>query len=82
MKDRLSTTLVLAYPNFDLPFILTTDAPKTAVAAILSQVQDGIERPIGYAIRQLNAAESVYSAWCGRRDISLLPVGQTLIVQN
>ena len=62
MKDRLRKTPVLAYPNFDSPFILTTDASKTAVAAILSQVQDGIERPIGYASRQLNTAESVYSA--------------------
>jgi hypothetical protein len=43
MKDRLSTTPVLAYTNFNLPLILTTDASKTAVAAILSQVHDGIE---------------------------------------
>jgi len=36
MKDRLRTTPVLAYPNFELPFILTTDASKVAIAAILS----------------------------------------------
>jgi hypothetical protein len=28
MKDRLCTTPVLAYPNFEMPFILTTDASK------------------------------------------------------
>jgi hypothetical protein len=38
MKDRLSMTPVLAYPNFELPFILMTDVSKTAVAAILSQL--------------------------------------------
>jgi len=38
MKDRLCTNPVLAYPNFNLPFILTTDASKLAVAAVLSQV--------------------------------------------
>jgi hypothetical protein len=30
MKESLRTTPVLAYPNFDLPFILMTDAPKVA----------------------------------------------------
>lgn len=34
---------MLAYPNFDLPFILMMDAAKVAVATILSQVQDGVE---------------------------------------
>jgi len=53
LKIKLCTTPVLAYPNFDLPFILTTDASKVAVAAILSQEQDGIERPIAYASMQL-----------------------------
>ena len=33
MKDKLCTTPVLAYPNFKLPFILTTDASNIAVAA-------------------------------------------------
>ena len=53
LKYRFSTTSVLAYPNFELPFILTTDASKVAVAVILSQVQDGVERPIAHASRQL-----------------------------
>ena len=38
LKLKLSTTPVLAFPNFSLPFILTADASKVAVAAILSQV--------------------------------------------
>ena len=62
MKDKLCTTPVLAYPNFELPFILTTDASKIAVAAILSQVQNGEERPIAYASRQMNKPEQAYSA--------------------
>ena len=28
LKDKLCTTPVLAYPNFELPFILTTDVSK------------------------------------------------------
>jgi hypothetical protein len=34
IKDRLCTTPVLAYPNFEVPFILTTDASMVAIAAI------------------------------------------------
>jgi hypothetical protein len=56
LKDKLCTTPVLAYPDFSLPFILTTGASKIAVAAILSYVQDGIEWPIAYASRQMNKA--------------------------
>jgi len=62
LKTKLCTTPVLAYPNFELPFILTTDASKVAVAAILSQVQNGLERSVVYASRQLNKAEQAYSA--------------------
>jgi hypothetical protein len=35
LKTKLCTTPVLAYPNFDLPFILTTDSSKVVVAGIL-----------------------------------------------
>jgi len=62
LKDKLCTTPVLTYPNFELPFILTTDASKLAVAATLSQVQDGVEWLIAYASRQKNKSEQAYSA--------------------
>jgi len=55
--DKLCTPPVLAYPKFDPPFILTTDAPKVAFAAILSQVQNGLKRQIAYGFRQMNRAE-------------------------
>jgi hypothetical protein len=61
MKENLCTSPVLAYPNFSLPFILTTDPSKVAVVAILSQVQDGVERPIAYASRPMNTAEHRYA---------------------
>jgi hypothetical protein len=62
LKNKLCTTPVLAYPNFDLPFILNTDVSKVAVAALLSQEQDRIDRPIAYASRQMNKADQAYSA--------------------
>jgi len=49
IKDKLRQALVLPCPSFDLPSILTTDASKVAVAAILSRVQNGVEPPTAYA---------------------------------
>ena len=62
MKCRLCTTPLLAYTNFGLPFILTKDASKVAVAAILSQVQKAAERRIAYVNRHMKKAEQTYSA--------------------
>ena len=56
-----SAVPVLAFPDFKLPFILTTDASKVAIRAILSQVQNGIECPIAFASRQMNNAERAYT---------------------
>jgi hypothetical protein len=52
LQNRLCKTPVSAFPDFSQPFILITDASKVAVAAVLSQVHDGVERPIVYASRQ------------------------------
>jgi hypothetical protein len=62
LKEILCSDQVLAYPDFNSQFILTTDASKSGVAAILSQVQNGVERPISYASRQLNRAKMNYEA--------------------
>jgi hypothetical protein len=40
MKENLSMSPVLVYPDFRPSFILTTDESKVAVAAALSQVQE------------------------------------------
>ena len=57
LKEALCEAPVLAFPNFDLPFILDTDASTTGIAAVLSQVQDGTERPIAYAAKSLNKSQ-------------------------
>jgi len=83
MKDRLYTTPVLAYQSFELLFIQTTDASKVVIVTILSQVQDGKERPIAYANRQHNTAEQNYSfrtgnvrLGVGNHVLPLLPLWQ------
>jgi hypothetical protein len=62
LKEVLCSDQVLAHPDFDAPFILTTGASKVALGAILSQIQDGVERPIAYGSRQLSGTEQNYSA--------------------
>lgn len=61
LKQTIASDQILAYPDFDLPFILTTDASDYAVGAVLSQLQNNIERPIAFASRTLNKAETNYS---------------------
>lgn len=61
LKKIISTDQILAYPQFELPFILTTDASGYALGAVLSQMQEGIERPIAFASRTLSETESRYA---------------------
>ena len=60
MKDPLCTAPALAYPNCNLPFILSTDASWNSLGAILSQVQHGLEKPLAYASRQTIRNEQSY----------------------
>lgn len=61
LKEKLTSSPVLAYPDFDKPFHLTTDASNFALGAVLSQEYDGEDRVVGYASRILNPAERNYN---------------------
>ena len=54
LKHRLTTAPFLAFPDYNLPFILDTDATGTGIGAVLSQVQEGEERVVAYASRTLS----------------------------
>ena len=59
---QVTTLPVLAYPKFDKPFIVYTDASTIALGAILQQKdEDGIEHIITYASRTLYQHEKNYS---------------------
>jgi len=61
VKAALASAPVLAFPNFDKPFILLSDCSEIAMGGVLLQIDDdGIERPIAYASRRLNQAEKNY----------------------
>ena len=52
---------ILAFPDFDKPFLLETDASGRGLGAVLSQKQpDGWYHPIAYASRVMNETEQRY----------------------
>lgn len=60
-KELLVNAPLLQFPDFSRPFVLTTDASNVAIGAVLSQGQIGSDKPIAYASRTLNDAETRYS---------------------
>lgn len=61
LKLSLCEEPILQYPDFNRPFILTTDASGYAIGGVLSQGEIGKDLPIAYTSRVLNNAEQNYS---------------------
>lgn len=61
LKELLTSSEVLAFPDFEKAFILTTDASNHAIGAVLSQGEVGSDRPIIYVSRSLNKTEENYA---------------------
>ncbi|XP_003372963.1 reverse transcriptase family protein [Trichinella spiralis] len=58
LKRALTTALILAFPRFDIPFIIDTDASETSIGAVLSQKHDPEgERVITYASKTQSKTE-------------------------
>ena len=62
LKMALTTTLILLLPDFELPFVITTDASEAAVGATLDQNQGRGLQLVAFASRKLNSTEMRYSA--------------------
>ena len=63
LKDIICADVTLAFPNFEKPFKLSTDASNFAIGGVLSLVDDvtGEDRPIAFYSRRLSDAERRYS---------------------
>ena len=61
IKSVLINRPCLTPPNFNKPFILTVDASKTGIGAILSQSHDSIEHPVAYGSKTLTDTEKRYA---------------------
>lgn len=63
IKNALLKPPVLALPDFNLEFQITTDASQTAVGAVLEQrYPNGETKPIYFYSKKLNPTQSKYSA--------------------
>ncbi|HSN23026.1 MAG TPA: reverse transcriptase family protein, partial [Methylomicrobium sp.] len=60
LKHKLTTAPVLGMPENTGQYILDTDASDVGLGAVLSQVQNGEERPIAFASRTLQRPERNY----------------------
>ena len=60
LKVALSTAPILAYPQPEGQILLDTDASGDATGAVLSQIQDGEERVLGYLSSALSGTERNY----------------------
>ena len=60
LKRLLTSSPILAYPIPGLEYILDSDASGEALGSVLSQIQDGHERVIGYYSRSFTRAERNY----------------------
>ena len=58
--DCITSPPVLAYPEYNSPFILHTDASQDGLGSVLYQEQNGLLRVIAYASRTLTPAEMNY----------------------
>ncbi|KYO38188.1 hypothetical protein Y1Q_0007296 [Alligator mississippiensis] len=61
LKMALCEDVIIHTPDFRKPFILQTDTSETAVGAVLTQEEEGSERPVTYASRKLLPAEKRYA---------------------
>ena len=62
LKRSLVSAPILAYPDMNQTFNIQTDASNVGIGAILSQTINEVERPIAFASRTLQDAETRYSA--------------------
>ena len=61
IKKALSKSPILAYPNPDKPFIISTDASQGFVGCVLKQQDDqGKERVVDYGSSTLNSCQRAY----------------------
>ena len=60
IKGILTSYPVLSFPRYGPTdtFILTTDGSGDGMGAVLSQIQDGVERPLGFASRNFCKAQN------------------------
>ena len=91
LKSALAEAPVLAFPDFEKPFMVLSDCSDHAKGAALVQVIDGVERPICYLSQVLNDHERKYgisdkegcaATWAIRKLRKYLHASQVILVTD
>ena len=72
LNDCLNKPPIMAYPDFNSPFILHTDASELGLGAVLHQHQNGKPRVIAHGSRTLTPAEKGYHLHSGKLEFLAL----------
>lgn len=72
LVDMLTSPPILAYPDFNLPFVLHTDASNEGLGAVLYQQQGDKLRVIAFGSRTLSPAEKNYHLHSGKFEFLAL----------
>ena len=72
LLDKITSPPLLAYPDYDAPFIVHTDASQDGLGAVLYQKQNGSTRVIAYASRTLTPSERNYHMHSGKLEFLAL----------
>lgn len=62
IKEMLISAPILTNPDFNRPFCIHCDASDSAVAGVLTQKYDEIDRPIAYFSQKLSTTQQRYAA--------------------
>lgn len=62
-KQIITQEITLQHPDFSKTFRITTDASHQKIGAVLSQIVNGLDRPIAFYSRALTDAETRYSTF-------------------
>ena len=72
LLDSLTSPPVLAFPDFELPFLLNTDASADGLGAVLYQRQHGKLRVVAFGSRSLSPSEKNYYLHSGKLEFLAL----------
>ena len=72
LVDKLVHPPVMAFPDYEQPFVVHTDASQDGLGAVLYQRQGGKLRVIAYASRTLTPAEQNYHLHSGKLEFMAL----------
>ena len=70
--EYLKSPEFLAFPDFDVPFVVHCDASEQGLGAVLYQKQEGVNRVISFASRSLTEPEKNYHLHSGKLEFLAL----------